>query len=82
MASFRAHLSPNEETTLRRIAIETLELADVRDEHAKRLMALGLVEAVDGLLIPTTRGLERLQIEKPPGERPQGRRLKFRRLPF
>jgi len=31
MASFRAHLSPNEETTLRRIAMGTLESKDVRE---------------------------------------------------
>jgi hypothetical protein len=83
MASFRAHLSPNEETTLRRIAIDVLELGDVREADAKRLMALGLIAAADGLLIPTSRGLQRIQIEKPPPTSHQGqRRLKVRKLPF
>jgi hypothetical protein len=81
MASFRAHLSPNEETTLRRIALDVLESDDVREADAKRLTALGLVKVVDGLLIPTTKGLERLQIETSPPSQPEGRRrLKGRRL--
>jgi hypothetical protein len=83
MASFRAHLSPNEETTLRRIATDTLEPSDVREADAKRLTALGLVETADGLLIATERGLQRVQHESPPPAKPQGqRRLKVRRLPL
>ena len=82
MASFR-RLSPNEETTLRRIAMGTLESKDVREADLRRLMALGLVKEASGLLIPTGRGLERLSFEEPPPARPPGqRRLKSRRLPL
>lgn len=80
---FRVHLSPNEETTLRRIATGILELGDVRQAEAERLITLGLVQTADRLLIPTGRGLELLQIEKPATAKPAGqRRLKRRRLPF
>lgn len=83
MASFRACLSPHEEATLRRIALGILGPGDVREADAKRLTDLGLVQEVDGLMIPTSRGLERLDIEKPPMTKPEGqRRLKARRLPF
>ena len=83
MASDRAHLSPNEETTLQRIALGTLEPGDVREADAKRLMTLGLIRVVDGLLIPTSRGLERIQIEKAPAlTAPAKRRLRTRKLPF
>ena len=82
MVSFRAHLSPNEGTTLRRVALDTLERGDVREADAKRLTALELIETTDGLLIPTGKGLERLQIEKPPSSKaPTRRRLKTRTLP-
>jgi hypothetical protein len=83
MVSFRAHLSPNEETTLRRVAISTLEQDDIRDADAVRLKALGLIREADGLLIPTSSGLERLQIKPPPPSRPPtGRRQKVRKSPF
>jgi hypothetical protein len=83
MATFRAHLSRNEETTLRRVAIGTLGMSDVRVADAKRLVTLELVEVADGLLIPTSRGFERLRIEERSPAKPQGqRRLKARRLPF
>jgi len=80
MASFRAQLSPDEEKTLRRVAIDTLEPGDVREQDTKRLLTLGLIQQADGLLIPTERGLERLQIRRPPTGN-AGRRLKRRRLP-
>jgi hypothetical protein len=83
MASSRACLSPNEETTLRRIAMGMLESKDVRQADATRLTALALIKEVDGLLIPTSEGLARLKFESPreppPGPR---RRLKSRRLSF
>ena len=83
MASFRAQLSPNEEATLRRIALDTLEPGDVREADAKRLTSLGLIQETDGLLLPTSRGLERLQIENPAAAGPQSqRRLKTRRVPL
>ena len=47
MASFRAHLSPNEESTLWRIAANTAELADLREADIKRLTALGSVDSWD-----------------------------------
>jgi hypothetical protein len=65
MASFRAHLSPNEQTTLRRIAIDALAPGEVREMDAKRLIALELIKEEDGLLVPTSRGLERLQLDNP-----------------
>ena len=83
MASFRAYLSPNEETTLRRIAMGVLESKDVREADAKRLTALGLITETDGLVIPTAKGLERLSFAPPPPSRaPSQRRLKSRKLPF
>ena len=83
MASFR-RLSPNEETTLRRIAMGTLESKDVREADVKRLTALGLIKAADRLLIPTGNGLQRLKLEEPapPSRPPSQRRVKPRRLPF
>ncbi len=66
MASYLAHLSPHEETTLRRIAQGMLETTDVREDHAKRLLALGLIQQIDDLLVPTSKGLERLRIENQP----------------
>jgi len=65
MASFLAHLSPNEETTLRRIATSALAPGDIRVADAKRLIMLDLIKEEDGLLIPTSRGLERLQLDNP-----------------
>ena len=83
MASFREHLTPNEKRTLRRIAIGTLEPSDLGEADAERLMALRLIKVTDGLLIPTRRGLERLEIENPsPWKQQRSRRLKARRLPF
>ena len=84
MASFRAYLSPNEDTTLRRIAAGTSDAADVREADVKRLVALGLVEEIDGLLTPTERGIERSQIQRPPQPPapPGQRRLKPRKLPL
>jgi hypothetical protein len=62
---------------------DTLELADVREVDVKRLMASGLIRTANDLLIPTTGGLERLQIERPPPARSLGqRRMKSRKLPF
>jgi hypothetical protein len=57
MASFRAQLSPNEETTLCRIAAGTTDV--VREADAKRLIALGLVAEFEGKLTATKVGLER-----------------------
>jgi hypothetical protein len=83
MATFRAQLSPNEETTLRRIATATSAPVDLRKADAKRLAALGLVHEVDGALVPTHRGLERVGLPQPPVETPPRRhRLKVRRLLF
>ena len=84
MAGFRAQLSPNEQTTLQRIAPGTLKPGEVREADVDRLMALGLVEMKDGLLVLTGRGLERVQIDKSPPSKPQRgrRRLKSRQIPF
>jgi hypothetical protein len=84
MASFRAHLSPNEEATLCRIATGTSDPTDLREADIKRLKALGLIEEdEDGLLATTERGVERSQVETLPLSKPLGqRRLKVRRLPF
>ena len=87
MAGVRAQLSPSEETTFRRIALGILGPSDVREADAKRLTALGLILAVDSLLIPTRRGLKRIKMksrrqEPSPVEPPGQRRMKARRLPF
>ena len=66
MASFRAHLRPNEMTMLRRIATTALASGDVRETDTKRLIALELIKEEDGLLVPTRRGLERVQLANLP----------------
>jgi hypothetical protein len=59
MATFRAELSPHEDATLRRIAAGTANPQEVREADTKRLIALGLVQKIDGKLIATKVGLDR-----------------------
>ena len=84
MASFRAHLSRNEETTLSHIAVGTSNPDELREPDIKRLLALGLVTEIDGILTVTKVGLERCQGSMALGTPKPGcnRRLKQRRLPF
>jgi hypothetical protein len=83
MASFRAHLSPNEELTLWRIAANTANPADLPEANIKRLVALGLVQEIDGELTATPHGLERCPRHITAPLRPMVRsRLKVRKLPF
>ena len=84
MASFRAHLSPNEETTLRRIAVGAADWDDIRDADVRRLVALGLVRVIDGDMVVTKHGFERCPGPAVAPPKPMARRhLKTRRrLPF
>ena len=83
-ASFRAHLSPNEETTLLRIAAGTPNRDGLRKSDIERLVALGLVDEIDGGLTATKVGLERCQGGTSLTPRPvaRRRRLKTRQLPL
>ena len=85
MASFRAQLSPHEDSTLRRIAGGTASPEDFREADTKRLIALGLVQRVDGKLIATRAGAERitgLTTFTLRQDQQSRRRAKVRQLPF
>ena len=78
MSSFRA-LSPNEETTLRRIVLGTSNPEGLRDADVRRLMVLGLIEIRDGRQIVTEAGMGRYH--KPPAttpDHPKPRQVKSR----
>jgi hypothetical protein len=82
MASFRAHLSPNEETTLRRIAGGTTSPDELGEADTRRLIALGLVMQIDGELTATEVGMARCASEITTPTLGRRRRLKPRQLPF
>jgi hypothetical protein len=83
MASFRAQLSPNEETTLHRIVAGTAHQDDLREADVNRLIALGLAQEIDGQLTITKHGLERCSVVEGEVLKPAvRRRLKARKLPF
>ena len=87
MANVRAQLSPNEETMLRRIAGAAANLEELRAADVKRLIALGLAQKIDGKLVASRAGVDRLTVglktfttrQEQQGRR---RRLKVRRIPF
>jgi hypothetical protein len=83
MASFRAQLSPNEETTLARIATGT-DLGALREADVRRLVALGLVHAIDGNLTVSESGMDRCEetVRAAVLSPARDRRRKIRRLPF
>ena len=85
MANVRAQLSPNEATTLRRIAGGAANLEELRAGDVKRLIALGLAQRIDGKLVASRAGVDRLGLKTfTTRQEQQGRRrrLKVRRLPF
>ena len=54
-----AALSPNEETTLRRVALGVTKAVALSNAHVTRLRTLGLIEDKDGELALTSVGRER-----------------------
>ena len=86
MASFRAQLSPHEESTLHLIAAGSVDPEGLRPADVKRLIALGLVYDVDGAPALTKAGAARcsdLTTFKTRQEQQQRRgRLKPRQMPF
>ena len=59
MASFRAQLSPHEESTLHLIAAGSVDPDELRPADVKRLIALGLVYDIDDAPALTTAGVAR-----------------------
>ena len=59
MRGILAPLSPNEEITLRRVALGFGQRDHLPLQHIQRLMQLGLVEEADGALRLTELGLQR-----------------------
>ena len=66
MRGILAPLSPNEEITLRRVALGFGTADRLPEEHVRRLETLGLVEQADGSLRLTELGLQRYAtLERP-----------------
>ncbi len=66
MRGITAPLSPNEEITLRRVALGFGALANLPEQHVRRLQALELIEENKGLLRLTELGLQRYAaLERP-----------------
>jgi hypothetical protein len=82
MASFRALLSPNEESALRRIVLGAPS-GELRADHLRRLITLDLVKLVNNELFVTEAGMDRyrdlpkMPVSKPPGPP----RMRSRTLP-
>lgn len=68
----RAHLSPNEESTLLRISHAGLVHDQLRSADVAQLVALGLIELREGMWCLTEMGSRRLAKDAPSG-RPIGR---------
>ena len=66
MRGILAPLSPNEEITLRRVALGFGRRAHLPEQHIRRLEQLALVEEADGALRLTELGLQRYaSLERP-----------------
>ena len=66
MRGILAPLSPNEEITLRRVALGFGRRAHLPEQHIRRLEQLALVEEADGTLRLTELGLQRYaSLERP-----------------
>jgi hypothetical protein len=83
MASFHAQLSPKEQAAFRRIGLGASNAEEFRAEDIRRLIALGLVEWVDGDLTLSEPGRDRYRdLPRQSTSNPRRRRLKSRSLPF